>query len=138
MRLRAGFLLLSETERVAMAERAAEVLGQLPPREAGDWLFEREWQMLPCPALDLESGGCRLYEHRPAACRTYGPALRLDGVDLRHCGLNYEGWSAEEIEAARVEVRTADAADAAADAMGAGDRLTTVAEALVGRGSSAL
>jgi uncharacterized protein len=25
-----------------------------------------------CPFLDRESGGCRVYAHRPLACRTYG------------------------------------------------------------------
>jgi Fe-S-cluster containining protein len=25
-----------------------------------------------CPFLDRESGGCRVYAHRPMACRTYG------------------------------------------------------------------
>ena len=25
-----------------------------------------------CPFLDREAGGCRVYEHRPMACRTYG------------------------------------------------------------------
>lgn len=133
IRLRAGWAELNEAERDVMASRAAEVVSQLPAKEAGDWLFDREWQMLPCPALDLEAGACGLYEHRPAACRTYGPAVRLDGVDLRHCGLNYEGWSAEAIEAVRVEIRTADVAAAAVEAMGVGEGLTTVAGALAGR-----
>jgi Fe-S-cluster containining protein len=89
--------------------------------------------MLACPVLDLETGSCRLYEHRPAACRTYGPAVRLDGVDLTPCPLNYDGWTPEQVEAARVGIETADLSPAALTAMGATGELTTVAHVLAAR-----
>jgi Fe-S-cluster containining protein len=125
-RLRRGWAGLEEGARAAMREKAKEAAARLPEREAGDWLFDPEWQMMPCPALDLESGACGLYEHRPAACRTYGPAVRLDGVDLTPCPLNYEGWPEARIEAARVTIETGDLTEAMA-----ASRLTTVAWALL-------
>ncbi|HEY0566332.1 MAG TPA: YkgJ family cysteine cluster protein, partial [Terriglobales bacterium] len=61
---------------------------------------------LACPALEPDSGSCLLYEHRPIACRTYGPPLRLDGEDLPPCPLCFKRASADEIEHARVEIDT--------------------------------
>ena len=37
-----------------------------------------------CPLLDRESGACRVYEARPAACRSYGFYVGRDGE--RYCG----------------------------------------------------
>ena len=31
-----------------------------------------------CPFLDRKAGTCRVYEHRPAACRTYGFYVERD------------------------------------------------------------
>ena len=33
-----------------------------------------------CPFLDREEGACRVYAHRPAACRTYGYYVERDEV----------------------------------------------------------
>lgn len=33
---------------------------------------------LVCPMLDRASGACRIYEHRPVACRTYGFYVQRD------------------------------------------------------------
>lgn len=33
-----------------------------------------------CPLLDREQGACRVYAHRPAACRTYGYYVERDKV----------------------------------------------------------
>jgi uncharacterized protein len=33
-----------------------------------------------CPFLDREQGACRVYAHRPAACRTYGYYVERDNV----------------------------------------------------------
>jgi len=41
----------------------------------------------PCPALDPATGLCELYAHRPIGCRTYGPPMRIEGVDLPPCRL---------------------------------------------------
>lgn len=131
IRLRSGLSLQPAEARHSIVSRAREAAERLPQREAGDWLFDREWQMIPCPALELEEGVCRLYEHRPAACRTYGPALVLDGVALTPCPLNYEGWTAEQVEAARVPLTTADLAATVVTAMGAGGGRTTIAHALL-------
>jgi Fe-S-cluster containining protein len=68
--------------------------------------FAGHYANVACPALDPDSGACVLYEHRPIACRTYGPPLRLEGEDLPPCPLCFRHASAEEIECARVEVET--------------------------------
>jgi Fe-S-cluster containining protein len=31
-----------------------------------------------CPMLDQSAGACRIYEHRPVACRTYGFYVQRD------------------------------------------------------------
>ncbi len=87
--------------------------GLLEESIAGEVLFQPQFQSLPCPALDLESGQCELYTHRPAACRTYGPAIRLDGEDLPHCPLNYTDTTAEQIEEFRVDIDTRESGQAA-------------------------
>lgn len=114
-RLRAGFALAPDA---GMARRFAEVREAMREGFPGDWesgqvtdleaadLFDLGHPWLPCPVLDLESGACGLHAHRPIACRLHGPALRMDGVDLRHCRLNYAGMNAEAIEGLRVEVVT--------------------------------
>lgn len=133
-RLRAGFARLPEEQRQRVRDKAAEVAARLPDRQAGDWLFDRDWQLLPCPALDLETGSCELYEHRPVACRTYGSAIRLDGVSLRTCPLNYQGWTAGQIDDARVDITSEDQAAAVVEAMGVDGPLTTVAQAITHSG----
>ncbi len=108
-----------------LQDRALEAMLALRDGFPGDWsrgavdearaaeLYAGRFQMIPCPALDLETGACELYEHRPVACRTYGFAVRIAGVDLTPCPLNYAGLSEAEIEARRVEL-TLEALDAAA------------------------
>lgn len=59
------------------------------------------------PALDPATGCCDLYDARPVSCRTYGPAVRLEGQDLPPCELCYVGATPDEIEAARVSVDVA-------------------------------
>jgi Fe-S-cluster containining protein len=61
----------------------------------------------PCPALDPENGTCDLYAARPVTCRTFGPALRLDGDSVDVCELCYHGASDEEILASQVEIEIA-------------------------------
>ena len=93
------------------ASRAVEVLrdgfpgdaesGRLTEDEpALDRFFVRH-ASLPCPVLDLESGACRLWEHRPVACRTYGPPLAFDTRDAPHCKLCFTQATPRTIEACR-------------------------------------
>lgn len=113
-RLRRGLeeLRTRDADRAARLElRAAEAAAALGDDlvlrqgdEAAEDAFHDAHGSLPCPVLDLETGGCELYEHRPIACRLHGPAMRVDGVDLRHCRLNYQGVSGEAIEGMRVLV----------------------------------
>lgn len=60
-----------------------------------------------CPALDPENGTCDLYASRPLTCRTFGPALRLDGDSVDVCELCYPGASDEEILASQAEIEIA-------------------------------
>jgi Fe-S-cluster containining protein len=50
----------------------------------------------PCPALDVKTGLCELYESRPMTCRVFGPPVRSeDGLGV--CELCFHGASDEEI-----------------------------------------
>src|SRR6266481_5851160 len=56
----------------------------------------------PCPALDLETGNCELYESRPMTCRVFGPpVVSEDGLGV--CELCYQGASDEEIAACEMK-----------------------------------
>lgn len=116
-RLRRGLEQLRATspgqaERIGL--RAEEAMVALREDFPGDWntglldagrdgeLFSPLFQMVPCPALDLEHGVCQLYVHRPVACRTYGFAVTVDDEPLTPCPLNYAGWPAERVETVRV------------------------------------
>jgi len=56
----------------------------------------------PCPVLDPQTGTCDLYEHRPIACRTFGPPLMSDD-GLGVCELCFEGATNEEIAACEMK-----------------------------------
>jgi Fe-S-cluster containining protein len=56
---------------------------------------------LACPVLDRTSGACRLWDHRPVACRTYGPPLSFEGEPAPHCGLCFVEATPETVEACR-------------------------------------
>lgn len=119
-RLQRGLAAMKEREpdRAArIVERAAEAMLAMREGFPGDWssgaldetraaeeLYADRYQMIPCPALQLESGECELYEHRPVACRTYGLAVRIADIDLTPCCLNYTGMTPAEIEHRRVEL----------------------------------
>ena len=54
----------------------------------------------PCPALDLETGACDLYESRPMTCRVFGPPVRSGEENgLAVCELCYHGATDEQIAA---------------------------------------
>lgn len=113
-RLRIGFATLPANSRERMAARSQEAREAMRQGFPGDWTtgavageveaddFDLRHPWLPCPVLDLETGACELHEWRPVACRLHGPALRLNGVDLRPCRLNYIGADAEAFRVAAV------------------------------------
>jgi Fe-S-cluster containining protein len=75
--------------------------GVLVDNEDGrDGFFARHGAR-PCPALDLRSGRCQLYAHRPITCRTFGPPVHLGGRDLEACRPCFRG-SADDENACRV------------------------------------
>jgi Fe-S-cluster containining protein len=78
--------------------------GRLSEDEAArERFFDRHGQQ-PCPALDPQTGGCELYEHRPLTCRTYGPPVRIGDEDLPPCRLCFVGASTRAIARCRVTV----------------------------------
>ena len=58
----------------------------------------------PCPALDLSTGLCVLYESRPLTCRTFGPATRMGDGPVGACELCFDGASDEDIERCAVDI----------------------------------
>lgn len=91
-----------------------------------------------CPMLDLPSGSCRIYDHRPVTCRTYGFAWSRDGAVIHPpCGLNLPGAPAERQLATSIDVGRLDEANDVAVELAAALDLepadeTTVAHAVVG------
>lgn len=67
------------------------------------WFFAR-WRGPACPVLDPEKGVCLLRKYRPAACRLYGPLIRIGGTTSGPCDLCYEGVPAEEMSRYEIEV----------------------------------
>jgi len=146
-RLRDGLAALPEEQRQRIVQRAEQAVaelrnlgypgdgesGLLTFLHAEEILFAPPYLTLPCPVLDLESGGCMLYAHRPIACRTYGLAITLDGNRMPHCPLNYKDVAGETIEGVRVEIETSAAGKAALDEFltsGGEDGRTVIAFAL--------
>jgi Fe-S-cluster containining protein len=94
-RLREGLRQLEQTDPARAArihQRAAEA-----PVDEND-------EDHPCPVLDPETGTCDLYAFRPITCRTFGPAIRINGDSVDVCELCFEGASEEQIVAASVEL----------------------------------
>lgn len=145
-RLRRGLEKLPAATAAAVQARAEEAVATMRPRYPGhpesgllhpdrtaDLFSNPGLTGIPCPALDLESGVCTLYEFRPIACRTYGPAITLEGRCMPHCQLNYRGYTPEQVEACRVPVDPGPAGPAAAaefEALHQAIEQTTVAFAL--------
>jgi Fe-S-cluster containining protein len=59
---------------------------------------------LLCPALDPPAGLCQLYAERPLSCRSYGPPVRIGGMDLPPCRLCYQGVPMDDHERYRVAI----------------------------------
>ena len=101
--------------------------GVLVDNEDGrDGFFARHGAR-PCPALDLRSGRCQLYAHRPLTCRTFGPPVHLGGRDLEACRPCFRG-SADDENACRVAPDAAGLEDDILDRLEAeeGDRGETI------------
>lgn len=77
---------LADVPRITAAEWdwLREGLAALPPdrlQEIGQdiaALGEQPSRPIVCPLLDRSSGACRVYAHRPVACRTYGFYVQRD------------------------------------------------------------
>jgi Fe-S-cluster containining protein len=71
------------------------ILGEDEDAEAA---FEDFANDEPCPALDLETGACDLYDARPMTCRTFGPPVRSGPEEgLAVCELCYHGATDQQI-----------------------------------------
>ena len=118
-RLREGLALLIQTDPARaerIQQRTAASLARLDPWFPGDpatgilaedyeqnILFEEFANDEPCPVLDLTTGTCDLYEHRPTLCRTFGPPARTEENNLATCELCFIHATTEEIAAAELD-----------------------------------
>ena len=71
--------------------------------------FEDYANEAPCPALDLATGLCDIYEWRPITCRVFGPPVRMDAdaedsTALGHCELCFAGATTAQIAACEMPV----------------------------------
>ena len=78
-----------------------------PEPEWREWFFTRH-AGLPCPVLDLEKGQCRLYLHRPVACRLAGPLIQIGHTCTDPCHLCFQGVSVEEIKTTKIVIQVDD------------------------------
>ncbi|HEV7520546.1 MAG TPA: YkgJ family cysteine cluster protein [Candidatus Angelobacter sp.] len=105
-------LMWSDRERAArVRQRAHYAVDRLSPTFPGDpktgILTEDEEAEAafadfandaPCPALDLATGACDLYDARPMTCRTFGPPVRSGPEEgLAVCELCYHGATDQQI-----------------------------------------
>ena len=83
--------------------------GRLGDTEADRDRFEDYANEEPCPALDLDTGLCDIYEWRPITCRVFGPPVRMDSdaedsTALGHCELCFAGATTAQIAACEMPV----------------------------------
>ena len=52
-----------------------------------------------CPALDIGTGTCDLYQFRPMTCRVFGPPVRSESGHLGTCELCFHGATNKQIAA---------------------------------------
>ena len=118
-RLRTGLDALTHTDPTRadqLRKRVTKSLTRLDPWFPGDpitgilaedehsiTLFEEFANDEPCPVLDLTTGTCDLYDHRPILCRTFGPPGRTEDGNLATCELCYTAASTEEIAACELD-----------------------------------
>jgi Fe-S-cluster containining protein len=73
--------------------------GFLDDSEEGQRPFAEFANDEACPALDLQTGSCDLYEFRPMTCRVFGPAIRDADGNLGACELCFQGATDQQIAA---------------------------------------
>ncbi|BBL69854.1 YkgJ family cysteine cluster protein [Methylogaea oryzae] len=90
---------LTEAEWLRLREGLAELSPELLREISRDMaaLAERPVRPIVCPLLDRAEGACRVYAHRPVACRTYGFYVQRD-----------QGLYCKDIEAQVAEGRWAE------------------------------
>ncbi len=114
--------LASEIERRAkkwIAENGVEFPGSLTTGLLGESdeeraRFEEYANDAACPALNLETGLCDVYEARPMTCRVFGPPVRMEAQDtseaedvtaaLGHCELCFTEATEEEVRKSEMKV----------------------------------
>ncbi len=74
-----------------------------PETEWRDWFFTRHTG-LPCPVLDLATGSCRLYHHRPIACRLAGPLIQIGSTRTDTCHRCFATATPEQINSTLIEI----------------------------------
>jgi len=85
-------------ERLSAAFPGNPQTGILGEDEDAEAAFEDFANDEPCPALDLETGACDLYDARPMTCRTFGPPVRSGPEEgLAVCELCYHGATDQQI-----------------------------------------
>jgi Fe-S-cluster containining protein len=99
--------------------------------------FEKFATDAACPALDVATGLCGVYEWRPMTCRVFGPPVRMAGEEgeegLGHCELCFIGATPEQVASCEMPVPHELEARLLADFGMDGE--TVVAWALLGRSS---
>ena len=123
-RLRAGMSALHATRpalAAAIEQRAYAWLGQYGGEFPGDThtgvlgtsdadraRFDDFADNAACPALDLDTGRCDVYQWHPMTCRVFGPPIRATGNDgsegLGHCELCFIGATPAEVAACEMPV----------------------------------
>lgn len=116
-RLHRGRLAAPPAVRADIEQRARQLWQRIEPDFPGDpasGLFRAndEWQEWfltrhkghPCPVVDPATGACRLYEHRPVACRLYGHLIQIGDEAQTICHYCFRGATPAQIDAARVHV----------------------------------
>lgn len=127
-RLQAGLATLNAATQADIQSRAREARQQMSTDFPGDLsraalTLEPEWREwffarhagLPCPVLDLETGQCRLYHHRPVACRLAGPLIQIGLTCTDPCHLCFQGASAQEIITTKIVIQVDDFNDVSVD-----------------------
>lgn len=135
--MRAEWELLREGLDALVPEARAKVYVRIAELGA----LEREDRLprhILCPMLDETEGACRVYAHRPGACRTYGFYVE-QGIGL-HCGMITDAVAARPADEEPIVWGNAESVDYALARLGAeapeeASLLTTWALSLSSSGS---
>jgi len=82
-----------------------EATGILDAGEGAQAAFEEFANDAACPALNVQTGLCEVYEARPMTCRVFGPPVKSgdEGV-LGVCELCFTGATEDEIAAGEMYI----------------------------------